>query len=105
MTKYLMVVTTTPKKNHAQKMCRVLVKKSLAACCQIVGPIESRYVWENRVEVNKEYLCLIKTTKARYKELEKAIKKIHPYEVPEIIATDISNGYRPYLNWLGNVVK
>jgi len=100
-----MVITTTPKKNHAQKICRVLAKKYLAACCQIVGPIESHYVWKNRVEVNKEYLCLIKTTKARYKELEKAIKKIHPYEVPEIIATDISNGYKPYLNWLGNAVK
>jgi len=100
-----MVVTTIPKKNHAQKMCRVLVKKSLAACCQIVGPIESRYVWGNGIEVSKEYLCLIKTKKTRYKDLEKAIKKIHPYEVPEIIAIDISNGYKPYLYWIETSVK
>ncbi len=105
MTKYLMVVTTTPNKNYAQKISRVLVKKSLAACCQIVGPIESHYVWDNRVEVSKEYLCLIKTIKARYKESEKAIKKIHPYEIPEIIAIDISNGHKPYLNWIGTSVK
>jgi periplasmic divalent cation tolerance protein len=100
-----MVITTTPKKKDAQKICKLIIEKSLAACCQIIGPIESHYVWRNRVEVNKEYLCFIKTTKERYEELEKAIKKTHPYEVPEIIATDIYYGYKPYLNWIEESVK
>lgn len=100
MKNYLMVITTIPQKKDAQEICKLIIGKSLAACCQIIGPIESHYVWNNRVEVSKEYLCLIKTTKARYKNLEKVIIKIHPYRTPEIIAIDISSGYEPYMKWI-----
>jgi periplasmic divalent cation tolerance protein len=83
----------------------MLVKKSLAGCCQIVGPIESHYIWENRAEVSKEYLCLIKTTTKHYKRIEKTIKDYHTYQVPEIIAVDIEKGYRPYFKWLNKSLR
>lgn len=98
--KYLMVITAVPTKKVAQNICNIAINKSLAACCQIIGPIESHYIWKNRVEVSKEYLCLMKTTKIRYQKLEKMVKNNHPYDTPEIIAINISHGFKPYLSWL-----
>lgn len=98
--KYLTVITTTPNKKIAQAICKIVIDKSLAACCQIIGPIESHYIWKNKQEKSKEFLCFIKTTKAQYKKLEKIIKTNHPYEIPEIIALNIIQGFKPYLNWL-----
>ena len=60
MTKNILIITTYQTKKDAQKLCRMLINKSFAACCQIVGPIESHYIWQNRAEVSKEYLCFIK---------------------------------------------
>lgn len=105
MTKFILVLTTFPTKKTAQKICKMIIKKSLAGCAQILGPIESHYVWQNKVENSKEYLCLIKTTKDKYKKLEKIIKENHPYQVPEIIKVDINGGYKPYLNWLINILN
>ena len=105
MTIYLMVMTNFPDKKLAQKICKLVVKKSLACCCQIIGPIESHYIWENRAEVSKEYLCLIKTTAKQYKKIEKIIKDNHPYQVPEILAVNIKKGHKQYLDWLNKPVK
>ena len=105
MTKFILIITTYQTKKDAQKICRVLINKSFAACCQIVGPIESHYIWQNRAEVSKEYLCFIKTVKSRYKIVETIIKQNHPYIVPEIITLDITDGYKPYLNWIHKSIK
>jgi periplasmic divalent cation tolerance protein len=103
--KYLMVITTTPDKKTARKISKILIEKSLAGCCQITGPIESHYVWKNRAEISKEYLCFIKTSKEKYKNIEKAIKDNHPYEVPEIIAFNITKGLKSYFDWLNEHIK
>jgi periplasmic divalent cation tolerance protein len=95
-----MVITSFTNKKLARKVSKLLVNKSLAGCCQILGPIESHYIWQNRAEVTEEYLCFIKTTKEKYKKLEKVIKDNHPYQVPEIIVVNITGGHKPYLNWL-----
>lgn len=100
MAKFILILTTTAKKSDAEKICQTLVKNNLSACCQILGPIKSYYVWKNKLENSKEYLCFIKTTKNKYRRVETAIRKIHPYEIPEIIAIDISCGYQKYLSWL-----
>jgi periplasmic divalent cation tolerance protein len=105
MKKFILIITTFPVKKDAQKICQLLISKSLAACCQIVGPIESHYTWQNRVEVSREYMCLIKTIKSRYKSVETIIKKNHSYIVPEIITLDITSGYKPYLDWIQKSVK
>ncbi len=105
MAKFILVLTTTAKKRDAEKIACSLVKKSLSACVQILGPIKSYFVWENKFESAQEYLCLIKTSKKLYPKVETAIRQIHPYQLPEIIAINISQGYDKYLNWLNTTIS
>jgi periplasmic divalent cation tolerance protein len=102
---YIQVFTTTGKKEDAEKIATVLVEKRLAGCIQIVGPIVSTYWWEGNLETAGEWLCFIKSKKTLYDELEKAIKEVHPYETPEIIAVPIISGSKDYLGWLNSELK
>ena len=104
MKSYIQVVTTTDNKEDAEKIATLLVEKRLAACVQIAGPITSLYRWKGNVEKTQEWQCWIKSKKILYKEIEKAIKSVHPYEVPEIIAIPIVAGSCGYLEWLENEV-
>lgn len=105
MEKYLQVFTTLDKKDAADQMAREVVEKRMAACAQVIGPINSTYWWQGKVEVSEEWLCLMKTTQDLYKGLEETIKTIHSYDVPEIIAVPIVEGHADYLNWLEKVVN
>lgn len=100
--KYIQVVTTISGKRGAEKIAKVLIDIRLAACVQIIGPIKSIYSWKGKIETAKEWVCIIKTRKDLYKKVEKAIKEIHPYEVPEIIAVSIVEGSKDYLKWLSS---
>jgi len=101
----LQAVTTLARREDAQTMARTLVEKRLAACVQIVGPIESTYRWKGQVETAEEWLCLIKSTRERWQELEGAIRELHEYETPEVIALPIVAGSASYLEWLQQEVK
>jgi periplasmic divalent cation tolerance protein len=101
MTEYIQVVTTTETKEQAQRIAQVVVEKRLAACAQIVGPISSTYWWKGKIETAGEWLCLMKSRNDLFTDLEQAIREIHPYEVPEIIAMPIAAGSAGYLKWLG----
>ncbi len=105
MEEYIQILTTTEKKEDAVKIARVLIEKRLAGCIQIVGPIVSTYWWKGNVEIAEEWSCFIKSKKILYEELEKAIKEIHPYETPEIIAMAIVAGSKDYLEWLNGELK
>jgi periplasmic divalent cation tolerance protein len=106
MTKeYIQVSTTTEKKEDAKKIAKTLVDKRLAACIQIFGPIVSTYWWKGNVETAGEWMCFIKTERALYDRLEKAIKEIHPYETPEIVAVPIISGSKEYLGWLDSELQ
>ena len=98
--KYLQVFTATESKSDAEMIARLTVEKRLAACAQITGPIESTYWWKGENESAKEWGCTMKTTAARYPELEEVVREIHPYENPEIIATPIIQGSKKYLDWI-----
>ena len=102
MKSYIQISTTTETKKQAQKIAQYLVEQKFAACVQISGPIESTYRWKGKVETANEYLCLIKTQTTLFKKVETAIKKLHPYETPEIVAVPIIKGSREYLKWLVN---
>jgi len=80
------------------------VEKRLAACAQVMGPLESTYWWEEKIEVAKEWLCTMKTRNDLYGELEAAIKEIHPYDVPEILAVPVVSGNKSYLEWVDREV-
>lgn len=100
MKSYIQISTTTETREEAQRIARYLVDQKLAACVQITGPIESTYRWKGKVETAAEWLCLIKTHESLFKKVEAAIKKLHPYETPEIIAVPIVRGSKEYLKWI-----
>ena len=97
-----MVITTAGKKEDAQKIAKSLVEKRVAGCVQVIGPISSTYWWKNDIEIDEEWICFIKSKKSVYDTLEEAIKSVHPYETPEIIAIPITEGSKQYFRWLDN---
>ena len=105
MERYVQIATTTPRRDVARQIARALVELRLAACVQIVGPIESTYRWEGAVETAREWLCLVKTTRARLRAASAAIADLHTYENPEIAALPIITGSRRYLDWLAAAVR
>jgi len=100
MKDYIQVFTTTESKEDAEKISREVLGKRLAACTQIIGPIKSIYWWKEKIEEAEEWLCIMKSLNDLYEQLEKVIKEIHPYEVPEILALPVVAGNQGYLEWL-----
>ncbi len=96
----LLVVTNLPDRKSAEALARSLVEKQVAACVNILQPCRSVYRWKGAVEWADEVPLLIKTTEARYSELEVAIREQHPYKIPEIIAVPVVGGLPDYLAWL-----
>ncbi len=105
MAEHVVVITAVERKEDAQTIARALVERRLAACVQVAGPIESTYRWQGKLEVAQEWLCLIKTGRHRYGELEGAVLEMHPYETPEVVALPIVAGSSAYLRWLGDQVE
>ena len=104
-TEYIQIFTTTDKRENAQDIARGIVEKRLAACVQIVGPITSSYWWDDNIEESEEWLLIMKSQKNLYKGLEEAIRGIHTYEVPEILALPVIAGNQGYLDWIDREVK
>ncbi len=96
---FIVVLTTFDDIDLARKVAKALVEEKLAACVQIAN-IESFYTWKGKVENAKEFLCIIKTKKNLYELVEKRIKELHTYEVPQIVAVPIVKGSEDYLSWL-----
>ena len=94
------VITNLPDSTSAFNLARHVVQLRLAACANVLAPVTSVYRWQGREEQASEVPVLIKTSAARYPELEAEIRKHHPYEVPEIIAWPIAQGWPPYLKWV-----
>ena len=98
---FLQVVTTTGSQEEAQRIARSLVEQRLAACVQIHASVQSVYRWEGAVQSATEWLCTIKTSRAKFAATRDAIQNLHSYDVPEIVATEIVDGSEPYLAWIG----
>lgn len=97
--KYIVVYTTFPDLRTARKVITGLVNARLVACGNIFK-LFSIYRWQGKVEKMPEYGAIIKTQKQKYRAVENYIKKNHPYDVPEIIAWNIDQGGKNYLNWI-----
>jgi len=102
--KVVIVFTTVPSRPVAVRISEALVSKKLVACATILSNVRSFYKWEGRMEKSREILVMLKTTGRRYSALEKAIKAMHPYRVPEILSISVSGGYAPYVGWLSGEV-
>ncbi|HXS47903.1 MAG TPA: divalent-cation tolerance protein CutA [Solirubrobacterales bacterium] len=100
MAEYLQVLTTSGSEEEAERIAAALVERRLAACVQVLGPIASHYRWQGEVERAREWMCVAKTEASRYPELEAAVRDLHSYEEPEIVATPIVAGGKGYLDWV-----
>jgi periplasmic divalent cation tolerance protein len=96
----MIVLTNAPDRAVAEKIARALVDQKLAACVNILAPCSSVYRWQGNVETAAEVPLLIKTRADIYAEVETAIKSLHPYELPEIVAVPVAHGSSEYLEWI-----
>lgn len=102
---YLVIINTCPDKETATRVANALIHKRLAACVNILPGLTSVYHWRGQIETGEEFLLLIKTTQAAYGDVQAAIREIHPYELPEIVAVPIVAGLDAYLSWIGGNVE
>src|SRR5262249_12270667 len=100
MTRELVIFVTTATREEAASIADTLVTERLAACVNIIPAVESIYRWEGKVTRDQEALMIIKTTNERYAELERRVKELHSYSIPEVIALEIKHGSPRYLDWL-----
>lgn len=101
MSEYVQITTTTGTRHDAEQIASELVSRRLAGCAQVTGPITSTFRWQDKVETAEEWMCTMKTSRAQLGAIQKVFEAIHPYEVPELIATPIVDGGESYLKWLG----
>jgi periplasmic divalent cation tolerance protein len=99
------VTTTLPDQATAERVAACLVEERLAACAQVLGPVSSTYRWHGQIERATEWYCNLKTTRARSPQLQRRIRELHPYEVPEVIAFPIVGGDADYLQWIEEAVS
>ena len=97
---YIVITTTTENASDAHRIADALIEHHLAACVQIVGPIQSVYRWQGKVEHAEEYRCEIKTRATNFAAISDVLRELHPYDVPEIIAIPLVNISADYGKWL-----
>jgi len=105
MTGHIQVLTTVSSRDEANRIAQALVEKRLAACVQVMGPIQSTYHWQGAVETSQEWLCVAKSRRELYDRIEQAIREVHSYQVPEILALPIAAAGADYLKWLDEEVE
>lgn len=98
------VQTTVSERADAERIAASLVAQRLAACVKILGPVESTYRWKGKIESSQEWQCTIKTLLDRYADVEQAIRALHSYDEPEIVALPIVAGSESYLQWIADSV-
>jgi len=97
---FIIILTTVPDEQKGQQIARRLVEERLAACVTVSSACQSFYWWEGKIAEDREYMLFIKTKSELYAALEKKIRDIHPYTVPEILALPVTHGSLAYLDWL-----
>lgn len=97
---HVRVETTIDGADAAAALARSVVEARLAACAQVSGPITSSYRWEGSVATDQEWVVVMKTAADRLDELVSHLRSVHPYDVPEIVATPVVGGNPAYLDWL-----
>jgi periplasmic divalent cation tolerance protein len=96
----IVVFMTAASIGEARRIADQLVETRLAACVQLISEMESVYRWQGEIQREKEVLMLAKTTADRFSQLEEAVREMHRYETPEIVAVPMSEVSEPYRAWL-----
>ncbi|HHJ52695.1 MAG TPA: divalent-cation tolerance protein CutA [Caldithrix abyssi] len=102
---YQVVLCTVPDREIGKKIATYLIEQKLAACCNIVPGVFSVYRWKGQMEQDNEEMLIIKSMPKVFPRLEKAIRQLHPYDVPEIIAIPVANGANDYLDWMNQNIE
>ena len=98
---YVIVLTTLPADGGAETLARTLVEERLAACANLLPPMDSIYRWEGAIEQERERQVLLKTSRERLPALWERLRELHPYETPEFLVLGVQDGSDAYLRWLG----
>jgi periplasmic divalent cation tolerance protein len=101
----LIVLVTAPNATEAAVICHESVKSRLAACATSIGSVRSTYWWEGKLAEDDEVLLMLKTTAAKFGDLQEMIRKLHSYKVPEIIAVPVVRGFTQYIEWVQKEVS
>ncbi len=101
----IVVLVTCGSEEEATKIANLLVEERLAACVNMISPVRSIYRWEGKIWDEREWILIIKTQKKRFEELEKKVKSLHSYSVPEIIGLPVVEGASSYLKWLEEMTE
>jgi periplasmic divalent cation tolerance protein len=103
--KFIVIFSTASSPEEASLIAETLVSEHLVACVNIVPGIQSIYRWKDGVQKDQEVLMVMKTEKSRFQEVERTIRSLHSYEVPEVISLPLENGFEEYLKWIENALK
>ena len=101
---YIVIMVTCVSKEEARKISERLLTKRLIACANILPKIESRFWWKGKLDSAAELLVTMKTVRSNFKKIEAQIRRVHSYEVPEIIAVPIVAGSKDYLDWISRTI-
>ncbi len=101
----IVVLVTAPNVTEANRLSEILIRERLAACVNIIPGVASRYWWKGKIETANEFMIVIKTTPAKFAVLEKRVRQLHSYTVPEVIALPIVQASKPYLAWIVNSLE
>ena len=102
---YVLLFSTAGNEQEARAIATHLVSHHLVACVNIVPSIHSIYWWKNGVTEDNEVLLLMKSKRENIAEIEKAVRSLHSYETPELIAVPLHYGFSEYLNWIDAALK
>lgn len=101
----VVVLVTVGSREEGERIAEALVSEHLAACVNLIGPIQSIYRWDNQIQRDQELLLLIKTRRALFAGVEARVKALHSYQTPEVIALPITAGSEAYVEWLCSVTS
>lgn len=103
-TPYLVALCTCPDLETAESIAGTLVAAGLAACVNVVPGVTSIYLWQGEVQKEGEVLLVMKTRADRFEQLCGEVVRLHPYELPEVVAVALHTGFTPYLRWIDECV-
>jgi periplasmic divalent cation tolerance protein len=101
----ILVFMTAASEDEARTIAQLLLKKHLIACANILGTVESKFWWQGKIDTAKEYYVIMKSDEKLFKKLAETVRKVHSYDIPEILAVPILKGWQPYLEWLKASLK
>jgi periplasmic divalent cation tolerance protein len=103
MAQVSLILTTMPDDDRADALARILVDERLAACVNVHAAMASTYRWKGAIERDVERQLVIKTTPARVPDVEKRLRELHPYELPEILVVPVDDGSSDYIRWVAEM--